>query len=90
VTNFERPSLSLDVSLYFLEESDTDKFLEHLRELLGRLREYHAATERFRDEMVRKGAPYHLIAIPEHYLAHSAAEMAFLEKFINNMENTSV
>ncbi len=86
VTNFERPSLSLDVSLYFLEEADTDKLLDHLRELLGRLKGHHAEAERFRDELIRKGAPYNLIAIPEHYLAHSNAEMAFIENFISNME----
>jgi len=90
VTNFERPSLSLDVSLYFLEEADTAKFLEHLRELLERLRGYHAEAQRFRDEMVRKGAPYHLTAIPEHYLAHSSAEMEFLQGFISNMEKGGV
>lgn len=90
VTNFERPSLSLDVSLYFLEEADTAKFLERLRELLCRLRDGHAEAERFRDELVRKGAPYHIVAIPEHYLAHSGAEMEFLERFIKNMEREEV
>jgi len=90
VTNFERPSLSLDVSLYFLEEADTGKFLVQLRELLESLRVGHAEAERFRDELARKGAPYHIISIPEHYLAHSNAEMAFLASFMENMEKDTV
>lgn len=86
VTNFERPSLSLDVSLYFLEEAGTDKFLDHLRELLARLKTAHSDTERLRDELVIKGALFHIVSIPEHYLAHSRAEIGFLTNFIENME----
>jgi len=86
VINFERPPLSLDVSLYFLEESDNGKFLEHMKKLLEKLRDYHAVAERFRDELVRKGADFNIVAIPEHYLAHSKAEMGFLEGFIGRME----
>ncbi len=86
VTNFERPLLALDVSLYFLEGADREKFLHQLRELLTKLREYHGEAERFRDELIKRGAAYHIRAIPEHYLAHSKAEMGFLESFIMGME----
>jgi len=87
VTNFERPSLSLDVSLYFLEEADTGKFIERMRELLGNLKKYHAEAEKFRDGLREKDVPYHIVAIPEHYLAHSKAEIGFLEDFLDNMES---
>jgi len=87
ITNFERPSLALDVSLYFLEEADKGYFLEQLRELLVKLRGYHSDAERLRDELAAKGASYHIVSIPEHYLAHSRAEMGFLESFITGMEN---
>jgi len=86
VTNFERPSLSLDVSLYFLEEADTDKFIDRMRQLLDNLKKYHAEAERFRDGLIDKGVPYHIVAIPEHYLAHSKAEIGFLSDFIDNMD----
>ncbi len=86
VTNFERPLLALDVSLYFLEDSDRAQLLSRLRELLARLREYHAEAERFRDQLGERGAPYHIVSIPEHYLAHSRAEIGFLEGLITGME----
>jgi DNA-binding PadR family transcriptional regulator len=86
ITNFERPHLALDVSLYFLEKKDIGQFLVRLKELLGKLREYHAEAERFRDELSKKGLPLHIVSIPEHYLAHSKAEIGFLEGFIKGME----
>jgi len=86
VTNFERPLLALDVSLYFLENSDKKQVLLELRELLTKLREHHAKAEAFRDELARRGAAYHIVSIPEHYLAHSKAEIGFLENFIMGME----
>jgi len=87
VTNFERPLLSLDVSLYFLDEANNTKFLDHMRKLLSKLKAYHKRAEKFRDTLSKKGAPYNIKSIPEHYLAHSRAEIAFLEEFIRNMES---
>ena len=87
VTNFERPHLALDTSLYFLEESDSGQFLEQIRKLIVNLRKYHAEAESFRDELKKRGASTHIISIPEHYLAHSRAEIGFLEDLIKNMEN---
>ena len=39
ITNFERPHLALDISFYFLRESDAGQFLDQLRELRVRLKE---------------------------------------------------
>jgi DNA-binding PadR family transcriptional regulator len=86
ITNFERPRLALDTSLYFLEESGKGQFLEELKELLIALMRYHKDAERFRDELSARGVPLHIVAIPEHYLAHSNAEMNFLRNLIEKME----
>jgi len=86
ITNFERPPLALDVSLYFLEETDAPHFLEQLKELVIKLRGFHTDAERFREGLEKKGAARHIISIPEHYLAHSEAEIGFLEGFISKME----
>lgn len=91
ITNFERPHLALDTSLYFLEESDAGQFLEQIRELIVNLKRYHAEAEGFRDELRKKGASLQIISIPEHYLVHSRAEIGFLEDLIARMEgNTGV
>ena len=90
ITNFERPHLALDTSLYFLEESHKGQFLEQLRELLVNLKDYHKEAERCRDEAKDKGLPQHLVSIPEHYLAHSNAEIGFLEDFISKMEKETL
>ena len=87
ITNFDRPHLALDISFYFLQESDCGSFLAQMRELLVRLKEYHAEAERFREELVSRGAPENFLYIPEHYLAHSAAEMKFLEGIIARLES---
>jgi DNA-binding PadR family transcriptional regulator len=87
ITNFERPRLALDVSLYFLEDTDRGRFLEELKELLVKLKGYHGEAERFRDELAARGAALHMVSIPEHYLAHSHAEIGFLEGFITRMES---
>ena len=86
ITNFDRPHLALDVSLYFLQDPDTAQFLSQIRELLANLRRYHGEAERFRDELAAKGAPVQMVSIPEHYLAHSRAEMDFLEGLLTSME----
>jgi DNA-binding PadR family transcriptional regulator len=86
ITNFERPHLALDTSLYFLEESGKGQFQEQLRELLVALKQYHKDAERFRDELFARGVPLHILSIPEHYLAHSNAEIGFLQNLIDKME----
>lgn len=86
ITNFERPRLALDTSLYFLEEPDKGPFLTQLQALLVNLKGYHNEAERFRDELMKRGAPLHILSIPEHYLAHSHAEIDFLERLIEKME----
>ncbi len=86
ITNFERPHLALDISFYFLKGSDLAGFLAQIRELLVRLKEYHAEAERFREDMRTKGAPENFLFIPEHYLAHSKAEINFLEGIIGRLE----
>ena len=86
ITNFERPHLALDISFYFLRESDAGQFLDQLRELRVRLKEYHTEAERFKDELASKGAPENMLFIPAHYLAHSEAEIKFLEGIIGRLE----
>jgi len=86
ITNFERPHLALDISLYFLDYSDKGEFLRQLRELLVNLKKYHSEAEYFRDELIKRGASLHIAAIPGHYLAHSEAEINFLGELISKME----
>ncbi len=84
--SFQRPSFNIDLSLYFLPLVKSGIAQSRLRSRLRGMMRIMGWLEERKTSLKQEGEPYHLLAIIEHQIELTKADIKFTQNLIKNFK----
>ena len=84
--SFQRPLFNIDLSLYFLPLVKQGLAQSRLRSRLRGMKRIMRWLRERRTDLEKKGKSYHLLAIIQHQLELTKADITFTQRFIENLK----
>lgn len=85
--SFQRPIFNIDLSLYFLPLVKSGLAKSHLRSRLRGMKSIMRWLSERKSILERKGRPYHHLAIIEHQLELTKADIKFTQNLVKNLKS---
>ena len=84
--SFQRPTFNVDLSLYFLPLVKSGIARSQLRSRLRGMKRIKRWLEQRRGDLEKKRKSYHLLAIIEHQIELTKADISFTQNLIKNLK----